>query len=296
MSSSSNSERRSCNDAQPFLQADLSAEGCSINTLGTSRVLALKLLLVPGFLLFVSLAAKRWGPSIAGWLAGLPVVAGPILFFLAVERGQVFASAAATASLSAVFASVTFSLAYAHAAQRLPWLPSVLFGLSAWGAAAFALSWLPLSTGLSLRIALLTLVAAPHLFPTKRAAQTTHLVTATELVCRMLAGAALTVAVTVSAGALGQSWSGLLAVFPVLGLVLAVFSHRTEGSAFVAALLRAMATGLYSFSAFCFALSLALSHTSIPVAFGIAVALTITVQALTKRHLTLPLRAAQAKH
>lgn len=259
-------------------------------------MLALKLLLVPGSLLFVSLAAKRWGPSIAGWLAGLPVVAGPILFFLAVERGQVFASAAATASLSAVFASVTFSLAYAHAAQHLPWLPSVLFGLSAWGAAAFALSWLPLSAGLSLPIALLTLVAAPHLFPAKRAAQTTHVVTAAELFCRMLAGAALTVAVTGSAGALGQSWSGLLAVFPVLGIVLAVFSHRTEGSAFVAALLRAMATGLYSFSAFCFALSLALSRTSIPVAFGIAIALTITVQALTKRHLILPLRAAQAKY
>ncbi len=41
-------------------------------------MLALKLTLVPLFLLVVSMWGKWWGPSIAGWLAGLPVVAGPI--------------------------------------------------------------------------------------------------------------------------------------------------------------------------------------------------------------------------
>ena len=73
-------------------------------------MLALKLLLVPSFLLLVTLAGKRWGPSVAGWLAGLPVVAGPIMFVLAVEHGELFTAHAATAALSAVFASVTFSL------------------------------------------------------------------------------------------------------------------------------------------------------------------------------------------
>jgi chromate transport protein ChrA len=54
---------------------------------GGLRVLILKLLLIPGFLLLISLAGKRWGPSVAGWLSGLPVVVGPILFFLAIEQG-----------------------------------------------------------------------------------------------------------------------------------------------------------------------------------------------------------------
>lgn len=250
-------------------------------------MLALKLLLVPSFLLLVSLAAKRWGPSVAGWLAGLPVVTGPILLFLAVERGDAFASKAAAASLSAVFASVAFSLTYAHMAVRLPWPPALLVALTAWGAAALALSWLPLSASRSLVVALLTLIAAPYLFPAKRAALTAHVVTHMELCTRMLAGAVLTVSVTVAAGALGQSWSGLLAVFPILGIVLAVFSHRTQGPAFVAALLRAMATGLYSFSALCFALSLALPHMGKAVAFGIAAALAIAVQVFTKRHVIL---------
>ena len=50
-------------------------------------MLALKLLLVPCFLLLVSLAGRRWGAHVVGWLAGLPVVAGPILYFLALEQG-----------------------------------------------------------------------------------------------------------------------------------------------------------------------------------------------------------------
>jgi hypothetical protein len=249
-------------------------------------VLTLKLLLVPAFLLLVSLAGKRWGPSVAGWLAGLPVVAGPILFFLAVERGDGFASNAASAALSAVLASVAFGVTYAHAAQRMSWAPSLLLALPAWGTTAFALSLLPSSASLSFLISFITLVAAPLLFPATPALSNTYVISATELCCRMLAGAVLTVVVTVAADSLGSNWSGLLAVFPVLGIVLAVFSHRTQGSVFVAALLRAMATGLYSFASFCFALSLALPHIGVPAAFAIAVALAVVVQVATKRHLT----------
>jgi hypothetical protein len=247
----------------------------------------LKLLLAPAFLLLVSLAGKRWGPSVAGWLAGLPVVAGPILFFLAVEHGESFASNAATAALSAVFASVAFSVAYSHAAQRMSWVPSLLVALPAWAAAAYVLSLLPSNPNLSLLVSLFTLFAAPRLFPATHSRSSVHVVSTTELVYRMFAGAILTVAVTIGAGRLGSTWSGVFAVFPVLGIVLAVFSHRTEGSAFVAALLRAMATGLYSFTAFCFTLSFALPHLGESRAFIIAAAITIIVQVSTKRLLTL---------
>ncbi|HEY0820528.1 MAG TPA: hypothetical protein VGD46_17200, partial [Rhizobacter sp.] len=132
-------------------------------------MLALKLLLVPTFLLLVSLAGRRFGPQVAGWLAGLPVVAGPILFFLAVERGAAFAAGAAALALSAVFASVSFSLAYAHVGLRGSWPRALLAGLAAWGAAALLLSWLPAAAGLGLALALAvslaTLVVAPRLFP-----------------------------------------------------------------------------------------------------------------------------------
>ena len=61
----------------------------TLNPLGFG-MLALKLTLVPLFLLVVSMSGKWWGPSIAGWLAGLPVVAGPILFILVLAHGSSF--------------------------------------------------------------------------------------------------------------------------------------------------------------------------------------------------------------
>lgn len=256
-------------------------------------MLALKLLLVPAFLLLVSLAGKRWGASVAGWLAGLPVVAGPILFFLALERGAVFAADAAAMSLSAVLASVAFSVAYSHAAHRLPWPVALALGLCAWGAGAWALSALPVSAALALAISLLTLWLAPRLFPAARVQASARSISAVELACRMGAGAALTLGVTWVAASVGPAWSGLLAVFPILGIVLAVFSHRSQGSAFAAALLSAMATGLYSFVAFCFVLSLALVPLGVATAFVLATGASLAVQATSLRRMT-RLRAQKA--
>lgn len=246
-------------------------------------MLLLKLLLVPTFLALLSVAGKRWGPSMAGWLAGLPVVTGPILFFLAMEHGPRFASTAASAALSAVLASVAFSVAYSRSAARLSWPASLFLALLAWAGAAMCLSTLAPSAALSLAISLLTLAAAPRLFPVAGIALNTRPLTAQELFCRMFAGAALTVAVTLVASTIGDRWSGLLSVFPILGIVLAVFSHRSQGSTFAATLLRAMAKGLYSFVAFCFTLSLALPRAGIPVAFAAAVAASLAVQVATKR-------------
>jgi hypothetical protein len=249
-------------------------------------LLALKLLLVPAFLLLVSLAGKRWGASVAGWLAGLPVVTGPILFFLAVERGTGFAANAAAMSLSAVLASVAFSVAYSHAAHRLPWPVALVAGLCAWALGAMGLSTLPVSATLAVGVSLLTLLLAPRLFPAARVQAGARHITAVELACRMGAGAALTLGVTWVAASVGPAWSGLLAVFPILGIVLAVFSHRSQGSAFAAALLSAMATGLYSFVAFCFVLSLALVPLGVAAAFGLATLASLTVQAGSLRRMT----------
>lgn len=84
-------------------------------------MLALKLTLVPLFLLLVSMSGRWWGPSIAGWLAGLPVVAGPILLLVAVEHGPAFGAQAALLSLSAIAASEAFNFAYAWTCRQRRW-------------------------------------------------------------------------------------------------------------------------------------------------------------------------------
>lgn len=247
---------------------------------------ALKLFLVPLFLGLVSLAGKRWGPGVAGWLAGFPIVTGPILLLLALDKGAAFVAQSATASLSAVFASVAFSLAYCWTCTRKPWPHSLLAGLGAWLLAAGVLHRMPPSPWLALAIALGTLLLAPRCFPTIAVPAMVSKLPRQELFLRMLAGVLLTLAVTSLSATIGASWSGLLAVFPLLGIVLAVFSHRACGPAFVVALLRAMVSGLYSFVLFCFVLALLLKSQGTALSFIAATVVAATVQAAVKLLLT----------
>lgn len=249
-------------------------------------MLALKLCLVPSFLLLVSLAGNAFGPSVAGWLAGLPMVTGPILFVLALDHGREFTAGAASASASAVLGSIAFALVYAHAAARRPWPACAALGLLGWFAAVLFLSTLPENPWVSMLVALAALLVAPRLFPVTEPVTRTSRLSIPEMLLRMAAGVFLTFAVGIVARTLGSHWSGLLAVFPVVGMVLAVFSHRTGGAALAGATLRAMATGLYSFAAFCLALAFSLPQVPIPAAFGIAIGACFAVQVATRRHLS----------
>ncbi len=244
-------------------------------------VLALKLLLVPGFLLLISLAGRRWGPTVAGLLAGLPVVAGPIVWLIAIEQDAGFAASASAAALSGVFATVAFYLAYAHATVRFGWTwwAALVGAFAVWFVAAGALSWLPGSTIVATVIAAATLAIAPHLFPVLEPDAAPRVAVRGDLAARMLAGALLTLAVTQLAAVVGARWSGLFALFPVLGSVLAVYSHRGSGAVFAATLLRAMTSGLWSLASFFVVLAVMLPASDAWVAFAIGAVAAVGVQA-----------------
>jgi uncharacterized membrane protein (GlpM family) len=242
-------------------------------------LLALKLLLVPFFLGLISLAGKRWGPGFAGWLAGLPVIVGPILFLLALERGAAYARDAAVYTLGAVFPVIVFGIGYAWASKRMQWPGALLSGYAAWLLAALLLLALPLNLSIASAIALVTLLAAPYLFPQPAGKPGLARMPHHELGLRMLAGALLTLAVTSLANIAGPNLSGLLALFPVLSAILAAFTHRTGGADSVITLLAALARGLASLAGFCLALPLLLDRVSIGVAFLLSVAVALIIQA-----------------
>src|SRR6201989_1089665 len=106
-------------------------------------LLTLKLVLVPAFLAALTVAARVWGPSVAGWLPGLPVVAGPIVLLLALERGSSFAAQASAASIAAIAASEAFNFAYAWSCRRVGWPLALVAGLAGWLALALLLVHLP---------------------------------------------------------------------------------------------------------------------------------------------------------
>ncbi len=77
------------------------------------NIFILKLFLAPVILGGASLAGRRWGPAVSGWLVGLPLTSGPVIFFLALSHGATFAASAISGTLSGGFSLVAFCLVYA---------------------------------------------------------------------------------------------------------------------------------------------------------------------------------------
>lgn len=250
-------------------------------------MLVLKLLLVPAFLLSVSLVERRFGPAIGGWIAGMPMVTGPILFVLALERGPEFTAAAAAASTSAVCAAILFGAAYAWSSRQLNWPYALTIGLSVWTLVVWLLSLLP-SPQLGWVAAALTLGVGPRLFPDSRPPLGIRPLGIGNLVARMVGGAMLTWVVAWGAGHLGSGWTGLIAVFPLISTVLAVSTHMRDGPEYSGLLLRGMATGMYALASFCLALTVFLDRAPIALAFVAAIAAGVGTQLLTRRLLLIP--------
>ncbi|WP_426125618.1 hypothetical protein [Pararhizobium sp. PWRC1-1] len=259
---------------------------------GTGMLL-LKLTLVPFFLFAVSMAAVRWGPGVAGWLAGLPIVAGPILYLLVLEQGAVFGVGAAAAALSAIFASEAFNLAYAWTCRWYHYCIAAVMGMAAWFIAAIGLTSLPGTPAVALGAALLGVVFAQTFLPRTNAASKVISITRTDLAMRMIAGAVLTLAVTMLSASLGAQWSGVLTVFPLLGLILSVSSQRAYGPDFVVRLLRGMVLGRFSFAAFCLCLIWMLPRQNAEIAFLVSSAVSVSVQ-WASRQLAAALRRTTA--
>lgn len=240
-------------------------------------IFLLKLLLIPSLIALVTLAGRRWGPAVAGWLSAFPIVAGPILLAISLEQGADFAATAAANTLLAVLAILVFGIAYARSA-RLGMPRAMLVALLAYAGAVLALALVPaLPSWAGFSAVVLALLAAPRLFgsvPPPAAAGES----ANDLPWRMLAGAALCMSVTYAAAGLGPRLSGLFAMFPVMGTVLVGFSHRANGPDFAVALLRGMVNGYYAFAVFCLVLSSLLRSQPLGTAFLAALGAALAVQ------------------
>ena len=244
-------------------------------------MLALKLLLVPLFLGLISLAGKRFGPSIAGWLAGLPVVVGPILLLLSLENGTAFAGEAARFTLASVFTAIAYGVAYSWAARSHGWGISLVCGLVAWLFAAVLVANIPFTLGGAAMLALATLLVAPSVYPRVVTVEKAAALPGSELFLRMFLGALLTLAVTTLSQSVGTTWSGVASLAPILTPVISVFMHRRSGGIYAIVMLTALARGLYSLAAFCFMVAWQLEALGTARTFALAAAVALILQGAT---------------
>lgn len=242
-------------------------------------IMLVKLLLAPLFVVSVSVAGRRWGVAVAGILTGLPVVVGPILLVLTLVHGRAFGAEAAAGALLGLAALTLYVVAYGRVAERAGPLLSLLAGWAAFllGVAILRLVEIPpaaslvlVAAGFAIGIALLPASAA---IPTMVVAPPWW-----DLPARALAALSLVLAITAASGAAGPGLSGLLAPFPVMTTVLAVFTHAHGGLGQLRVLLRSFLVGFYGFAIFCFVLAVVLDSLGVLASFSLALAAAVLVQ------------------
>ncbi len=242
------------------------------------ETLALKLILTPVLVGGASLAGRRWGQAIGGWLVGMPFTAGPVAFFIALDNGGAYAAASARGSLAGAVAEAAFTLAYAAAARYGTW-PLALFAASlAFAAAVAALGAFAHGLALTLALALAAVVGALLILSSGGREAAAAPLPRWDLPLRMAAATAVVLALTSAVPFLGPALSGILATYPVIAGILTVFAHRRQGAAAAVAVLRGLLYGLFGFMGFFVVLALLVERAGTAAAFAAAMVVSLALQ------------------
>ncbi len=244
-------------------------------------VLATKLLLAPAFVVAASLVARRFGALIGGLVGGLPVVAGPILLVFALDHGPAFAAGAAAGTLLGLLSLLAFVLVYAHLASHVRWWGSLFLGWGAFFAMTAALSAITLDADVALAVVLVAIALTMLVLPQPRGERAGSVqLPSWDLPLRALSALALVLVLTAVAGQLGAKLSGLLAPFPVITSVLAVFTHAQHGERELHLIMRGLVTGFVAYALFCFVLAVSLEAFGTAESFLLATLAALATQAV----------------
>jgi hypothetical protein len=235
----------------------------------------------PSIIAVATLAGRRWGPSVSGWIAGIPLTSGPLALYLAFEQGTAFAANAALGVLAGLIAVAAFCVVYARLASHLPWLPVVLLALFSFT----ALTALLRATALSLLLTAICVAAAILLallvLPARAPKGSAALAPRWDIPLRMVLATLIVVGLTSLAAPLGSRLAGLLAPVPVYAGLMTVFAHRLEGSEAAIEVLRGVLFGAFGFGAFFLCLALTLPAWGVVEAFTTSVLVSLSTQAST---------------
>lgn len=249
----------------------------------------LKLLLVAASALLSSLAARRFGHAVGGTLAGLPMIAGPIMGFVLWSTPVEGVRAIALATLVCLPATVAHLVGFAWSATRRSWWLSLGLANVAFFALGALMPLLALPAWLACLLALSVLALGGAAMPRLRIAPGAVEIPHVELACRVAAAMFVAWLIMRSAGVAPAALSGLLLAVPITGNVLPCFTLPRHGAAATVALLRGFVRGLSGFGAFFVTLYLALGAwppaAAYLAAWGAALAVASLLYLLQQRRL-----------
>ena len=216
-------------------------------------MILLKLAAAPAVVWLASQAGRRWGHRVAGLIGGFPLIAAPIVLFIAIDASADFGAELAWVTMAVAPGVAAHCFVYAWLARLgLPWLACLAIAWAAcvgiaWVLSGFVLRGLP---GFALALGQGLVLAA--LMPKPRTPATLAPIPGAEILVRMASALALAAAIMFGAQTFGTRVSGVLLGFPITASVLPVFTLALHGPDAAIRLLSGFAVGLLGFTTYFF--------------------------------------------
>jgi hypothetical protein len=243
-------------------------------------VFLLKIALPPFLVAAMSLAARWWGPTVGGLLLGLPWMTGPVLFFLALDKGAEFAVGACTGIELGVVCIAAFMLAYGAVSIFARWPASLAAAAAAFGGSAWAIQDVALTLPAAAGAAVASLAVAYLLLPHPRGPAASAALPWWDIPARMLTAFALVAIIMLSADTLGPRLSGIVSTYPGMVTVIGAFTHHQWGRDAVRRMLRGLTLSMLVFVTFFLIVGIALPTVGLVPSFGLAAALVLAIDAV----------------
>jgi len=245
----------------------------------------LKLVLVPTIIGVASLAGRRWGPAVSGWLVAMPFSSGPIIFFLALSHGTTFAADSAMGTLAGALSLSAFCLAYHGVALRFRWPLATIAALTALVGANLGLQYLRIPLWALTLVVLIALSGSLWLIRPRRGSTGEEppalALPAWDIPARMLAATGFVLLITAIAPLIGPRMSGLIATFPLVAGTVTIFTHAQHGARAASGVLSGLLLGFFAITGFYLELITLLVPAGIGLAFGASIVAALVVQGCT---------------
>jgi hypothetical protein len=241
-------------------------------------ILVLKLILAPIIIASASLAGRKWGPAVSGWIVGMPLTSGPVIFFIALSHGASFAANATLAVISGGLSLVAYALTFAWLASRFRWYVAWIGSFLVFAVSTTLLQYLTFSLVPIFLVVCAAIWLGLWLMPKGNAEEGDTEPGPWDIPSRILIGTSFILFLTGSASFLGSRLTGLLTTIPLYVTILAIFAHRHQGPAAAAHVLRGLLYGMFAFVGFFMTLSLLIGKTGIGISFLVAAAVALAVQ------------------
>ncbi len=243
------------------------------------NILALKLILAPIIIGSASLAGRKWGPAVSGWIVGMPLTSGPVIFFVALSHESAFAANAALGVLSGGLSLVAYALTYSWLAVKFRWQIAIagsllVFAISTVLLQNFTFPLLPIFA-MVCAVLLIGLRLMPKDVVEKESENKPG---SWDIPIRIFIGTSFILLLTGIAPFIGPRLTGLLTTIPLYVTILAIFAHRHQGPAAAARVLRGLLYGMFAFTGFFITLSLLIERVSLAAAFGAAILAALVIQ------------------